>query len=284
MLDDFSLIPGEAFEAMGSVSNNLIDKISNAVGHVFSPRGKQKDKEEAVKFWIEEIKNNESMPALAKAAAISEARKIIKQYSNKNNILQIAINNLGDTANPYRLEEDWIEIFMDKAGKISNEDVQLMFGKLLAEECNNPNSVSKSLLNALTLMDKRLANSFKTLCKYSIHINDETHTDGIEVIIPDVTDMEAYNITLQFMDIVDLASLGLLEYNMGQYVMGQTGTVRYGDERIAVKGKEPILCGMVNTTSIGQELAKVIIPEVDYIYFEKIKKFWTEHDVNISTL
>lgn len=284
MLDNFSLLPKEAFEALGDFGNNLLDKLSSAVGFVFIPRGKRKDMEEAVQFFVDEIKKNDSMPLLARAAAISSARKTIKTYINQNDIVEIALSNLSDNSDINGVEDDWLSNFMDKAGNISGEDMKLIFGKILAEECNKLGSISRSLVNTLATMDRTSANSFRKLCTYVITatINGDL---APSVVIPSVTDFEKYRINMQFGEIVDLTSLGLIEYEpLTGYLLpsDEEEIVTYGNKRFKFKiPQKNIPCGQVNLTRSGSELFKIIVQDVDWKYFDKMKEYWKEKGIEI---
>ncbi len=45
-----------------------------------------------------------------------------------------------ESANLQKIEDDWLEQFMVKAGRISSKEFQWIWGKTLARECNNPGS------------------------------------------------------------------------------------------------------------------------------------------------
>lgn len=170
-MENFNILPKEAFESLASVANNLIDKISSATGYIVAPKGKKRDMEEAVSFYIDTIKSNDSMPDLMKAACISNARKAIREYSNQYDILCIAMDNLNETANPDLLNDDWLIEFWEKAGCVNDNDIKLIFGKILAGTCNNRDTqISKSLIHKLYLMDGRIAKALQKLKQYAVLI------------------------------------------------------------------------------------------------------------------
>lgn len=173
MFDNFNLIPGEAFNAWDHISNNLINKIADATGYIVTPHGKRRDKEEAINYFIEEIKKNDKMPLYLKAASISEARKMLKQYSNQQDILYESMKYLDDNAKPEAIDDDWLVNFMEKAGNVSNKDIQLIFAKILAEEANKQGTISRNLINIIAMMDYELANAFRELIKCAVFVEDK---------------------------------------------------------------------------------------------------------------
>lgn len=286
MNDEYSVFPKEAFAPLGEVANNLIDKVSNAIGYVYIPKGKRKDRNDAVEYLIKEIKENKDMPRLAKAAAISNARKIIREYSNKNDILTIAIEHLSKDSKIDRLENDWLNNFFDKAGGISDKDVQILFGKILAEECANPGCVSKSLINILAIMDSGSAEAFRKLRNYIFTVIDaESINEKYVVMIPSVSAMNMKEIDVMFDDIVELTRLGLIEYLViGQY-SNDFGEVilKYAEKSIKIMPKDKGLpLGAVNLTRVGQELASLLVMEMpDYKYYDNIIRYWEEKGADV---
>lgn len=286
MLDNVSLIPGEAFEMAGNISINLINKISNATGYILTPRGKRKNKEDAINYFIEEIKKNDKMPLYLKAVNISEARRLLKKYSHQENIIFESMKYLNDNANPDLIDDDWLVNFMEKAGNISNKDVQAIYAKILSEECNKPGTISRNLINIISIMDKELANAFKELMKCVIFIENENGEEEPSAMYP--MNDEEYNKSLHFMDIVNLSSLGLIEYSAGLsggYIWSvKRLKARYGNQHFILKCQDEetgISGGNVSLTRSGMELAKVLTPEVEYTYLEKIKSFWRKREIEV---
>lgn len=122
------------FDAIGDVVINLTNRLSEGVGWIANRETPQKA---AIHTYIEEIQKSDH-PPLIKAALISNAKKTIKEYCNQNNIVQIAVQSLEEKAKPEMIEEDWLAQFMDKARLVSSEGFQLIWGKILAGECNEP--------------------------------------------------------------------------------------------------------------------------------------------------
>ena len=165
-MSDISLID---FSWIGDVAGKLIDALTKACGWVVNH---DNPKRLALKSYIQDIQNSD-YPPLEKAALISNAKKTIKEYNNQLSIVSIAAKSLNNNAVPNNVDEDWIALFMDKARFVSQEEFQLIWGKLLAEECNNPKSVPKGLLFTLEMMDREDAESFMNLSNLTIDVCDK---------------------------------------------------------------------------------------------------------------
>ena len=152
-------------ESVAVVANKLIDKLSEAVGFVFAPRGRYMHRMEGEKLFLKEIAENKELDVFTKAAIMSNTRKIIKQYKNQNDIVQIAVSNLQKSASPENVDESWIMEFMDKCKNIQDDTIKIIWGKILAEECNNNGSVSKKVIHVLAYIDNEEAKIFEKICE-----------------------------------------------------------------------------------------------------------------------
>ena len=75
-----------SFDGFSDVANNLIDKISNAVGWVVSH---DTPKKIAVDTYIKDIQES-NFDAITKASLISRAKKTIKEYCNQRDIVLVS--------------------------------------------------------------------------------------------------------------------------------------------------------------------------------------------------
>ena len=156
-------------DGAADVANNLLDKLGTAVGWGVN---RETPERIAIATYIEDIKNSD-YDSLLKAALISQAKKTIKEYCNQKDVVGFAINELREGANPQKVDDDWIALFMNQARLISDEVFQSIWGKILAEECNDNNSIPKKLLYTLAQMDREDAETFTTLCSLAVKVDDE---------------------------------------------------------------------------------------------------------------
>ena len=112
------------FSGISDVANNLINKLSDCVGWCAN---RETPKKIAISTYIADIQKSNRDP-LVKAALISNAKKILKEYCNQYDIINIAINSLKEDSTPESIDEDWISIFMDRARLVSSEEFKLIWG------------------------------------------------------------------------------------------------------------------------------------------------------------
>lgn len=115
-------------------------------------------------------------PAYARAAATKFARKIVRERQSLDKISTIAADQLSQantsTEAPQggdsEIESDWINNFEQEAAQKSSEEMQQMFGKILAGEILKPGSFSIKAVKILGQLDHRTAQLFQLLCSATI--------------------------------------------------------------------------------------------------------------------
>lgn len=253
-LTDF-LGAGEVATALGGVVTALLDKLEHAVGWCANHDTPSRT---AVNTYIEEIQNSDKDP-LVKAALISNARKIVKEYCNQKNIVSIAIQSVKSDAKPENIDDDWLAQFMDKARLVSAEEFQLIWGKILANECNHPGCVPRALLEILPRMDRSDAEAFTALKSVSVELGDAISP---VVVYNKLSYYEQWNIT--FDSIMNLQALGLVAANLGDFFEGyavsstMSTTANYYGKKIDLSPPNELPVGCAVYTKTGDALAKAI--------------------------
>lgn len=268
MFDNLELIPPEAFTSLGSVAEKIIDKISNAIGWIVMPKGNHKNLLDAETYLIEQIKEDEKMPLMLKAASISNARKMIKEYENQSEILYEALNYIGENVIPEKVEDDWLSYFFDKAKNVSRSDVQRVWAKLLAKEFNEPGSVSKALIHILSIIDNEAAQKFTKLADFSYFLNGTP-----QVLIYMLSHTSIYSkYGLLPGDILYLEDIGLLQSDSQGYVqeLEKGDIIEYFDNRIQVESSKTFRVGNTLLSKAGEELLSIITEKEKIAEFEEI--------------
>ena len=122
----------------------------------------------------------------ARLAGIKFSEKIIREQINLDNFSAIAANEVrkeqsGGSTDSTRhsgeeniINDDWLNTFEEEARQKSTEDMQLLFGRILAGEINKPGSYSIKAVKTLTQLDQRIAILFKRLCSVSSGLIDSS--------------------------------------------------------------------------------------------------------------
>lgn len=287
-MSEISVIPKEMFQPLADVAITLIDKLSCVAGFIVTPKGKRKDREDAVAFLVDEIKSNSTMPPMAKAAAISEARRMLKKYSNQNDIINMAMEQLSEDAHPETVDNDWIEEFLDRTENVSKEDLKYIFAKILAEECEHNGSISKRLLSILAIMNSNYANYFKKICKYLIVSKDTQGNVELLLIVGNINDLSKAPVHLAYNEIEELSNIGLLNIvQNGEYISDPPiDEFTYGDFRYKINKipQEGCFIGQLSLTDIGRELANILVRECEAGYELKLETYFKSRGYEIERI
>lgn len=266
-------------DGFADVANNLIDKVSAAVGWVANHQTPSKI---AVNTYIQEIQNSSYDP-LTKAALISQAKKSIKEYCNQQNVLEFAMRSLVPTARPEEVDEDWLTQFMDKARLVSTEEFQMLWGNLLAQECNAPGSIPKSLLHIMEQMDRVMANAFMVITSLSVWYIDQGEPFWTPVITGAHFDSYYRSLGITYDNLIDLQSVGLIKMDFGiaesSYVQTFDPSFRnihYHDQVYVVpENHTEFPVGNVIYTGAGNALCRAITPKkIEGFFEDKCVPFW----------
>ncbi len=250
------------WEALSDIANNLINRLAEAVGWIVTHPTPKRIAEDT---YIEEIRNSNLNP-ITKAAAISSARKTIKEYSNQKNIVQHALSQLRDDANPHNVSDDWYLQFMDKARLISDSELQIIWGHILAEEVNSPGTVSKKLLHNLSLMSNSDAENFLNISRFCFWDKKDRITHPILYIKEHSGHYADYNITTSILN--ELSSFSLLETNYDTgFAFSKKKLLIYQNHMLELKA-DRIPVGNIRFTPDGQKLFNIITKHNNYKILE----------------
>jgi hypothetical protein len=122
-------------------------------------------------------------PQLAEAASNRYGARIVRQQVNLNRVSAIALDELkaksaksGDVREGAEgvavdeIDTDWLNVFETEASEKSSEQMQMLFGKILAGEVQRPKSFSIKTLRLISQLETNTAQLFKHLCSLSISL------------------------------------------------------------------------------------------------------------------
>lgn len=283
-------------------NENVLNKTAGIAGMLFPYVGITK---RAVDMYISEIEKS-SMTTEVKMFSILNTKQTLKKIKNQKSIAEIAIENAKegtDFSEKSEVNEEWLDRFMDSAGFVSAEDIQLIWGKILANEFEQPGSTPPNMIRILSEITPDLAMAFRNICSMIVWMWPLKEDGSIEkslkkVIVPYTNNDDKFGeLGLSFNVLNELESLGLIKFET------LTGYINKGitNDKILLcvsdklelieeykKGEIPI--GNVILTSAGRSLQEIIdLNEIDE-YYEMIKnylsagkvKFAEEHDFVVT--
>lgn len=231
---------GEALEiakVLVSPIEKLMDIISNGIGVLYEPRHKRKMVDAAV-YEINKIgeamRNAADMPVvynqdgvainsedfnrlIQRAGTRLVLQETIKQHNIENvvdNAYEILEREENCSGEP--VEQGWINNFFDSVANVSDEELQNLWGKILAGEIKTPGRFSIRTLDVLRKLSKKEAEIFEKIVPFILKCyGDETKSFYDYFLLSDSLSSEnmeekfGYN----FPDMVTLNEAGLISYN-----------------------------------------------------------------------
>ena len=120
-------------------------------------------------------------PEYARAAVKRYGQKIVREQVNLDQVSEVAANQIrqdatllvGDHTAPTEtapINDDWLNHFAKEASQKSTEEMQLLFGRILAGEIQRPSSFSIKTVKLLGELDSRAATLFRLLCSLCVSL------------------------------------------------------------------------------------------------------------------
>ncbi len=261
----------------------LIEKVSNAFGRHFDRRQTIRMAEAETEadriVRVGATKTDIEVAELRQRAADRFINEEMTKQVNIESITQLATQALAEDADPEKIEDDWITNFFDKSRIVSDFDMQLIWGKILAGEANNSGSFSRKTVNLVADIDKHDALLFTNLCNFTWTIG------GFEYPLVYDTQSAIYqsqNIYLE--TLIHLQTLGLVEdggsLGFRRVNLPQTVDTTYFGRPLALNmpkvGGNQLATGQAMFTRPGRELKGVCSMAPVPGFFEYVHDRWAD--------
>jgi hypothetical protein len=255
----------------------LIEKISGAIGEIYRPYGIKLLARAESEAELIKAKSQIEITELQRRAFTRLAAEEAKKQSNIEQITEKALNQLDNASKPQDMDDDWITNFFDKCRTVSDEEMQLLWAKILAGEANSPGVYSKRTVNLLNSLDKKDAELFTLLCNFVWVMGGESY--------PLVLDCKApiyFENGIDFFNLTDLDTLGLIRFDpVAGFEINYKGFVAFNYHHDAIifnqnsLNKGRINIGNVMLTKIGKELSRVSSTKKIDGFYKYVLDYWT---------
>ena len=175
---------------------------------VASLEGKAAEKREETEARIKIIRENADQiaremkvnPEYARRAANKFSGKIIREQLNLDAVSAIAVDELNaeqpassinqhaNNDDEQTINDDWLNTFEEEARQISTEEMQTLFGRILAGEIRNPGSYSRRTVKILGELDQNTAALFKKLCSICVVLEEPRDERLVQTITVSLLD------------------------------------------------------------------------------------------------
>lgn len=167
-------------------------------------------------------------------------------------------------------ETDFSETFFNKwfnhAKEVSDEELQGLWGKLLAEEIQSPNSINYMILNTFSLMSKKQMLNFTNLVKYNAfteYVFYDSKKDWSnrfdEISYSDFLELQDLNI-IKASHIGNIHESISLPKDIEEYYFSKGGD---GDYCLLINSDKEIHPNIFRLTSIGMKLLSIVESNLD---------------------
>lgn len=251
-------------------------------------------------------------PAYARAAVAKFGRKILRERVNIDQISDVAAEELkserSSSASDKATEappisEDWLNAFEDEAARMSSEQMQLLFGRILAGEIRKPSSFSIKTIKVMAQLDNRAATLFQTLCSLAVSLR-AVNTDG-DFLVDDFrvvsmgnaasNSLRAYGLAFDELNVLQEYGLIISDYN--SYMGYSASIIRH--DRVTLpfsyqsqpwafipqdikKDFGEFHVNGVALSRSGRELAPVVDTKPNEAYTTALKKFFENQGVAMT--
>ena len=280
-----SLIKINDVAGLAEPTTLLINKISDAIGSFYEPRQIKRIAEAKVEAAKIEARGKIEITNLRRRAAIRWMNEEAKNQQNMEAIATAALPNVREEARPDSIENDWIVNFFDKCRKISDDEMQGLWARILSGEANVPGSFSKRTVNCVAELDKSDAELFTRLCGFTFVWQTTKATRQ-----PLIFDHEAEiysNHGINFESLYHLESIGLIRNYLASFSgisrhnLPKHCVVTYHGRSLALElpkdGGNEVKAGKVFFTSMGAELASICTSQPVEGFWEYVLHQWKQY-------
>ena len=275
-------------------NENVLNKSVGVMGMLFPFAGL---KQKAVEMYVEDIEKSD-LPAETKVFMVLNTKKTFKKIKNQKAIAEIAMENAKqgtDFSEDSGVSEEWLDRFMDSAGFVSSEEIQWIWGKILANEFERPGSTPPNMIRILSEITPELASAFRYICSMRIWIlplneNGDIQGEFQELFVPYNKNNEKFReCGVSFNVLNELETLGVIRFeSLSAYI--STGITNdkvlicVGDKLDVIeeyrKGELPI--GNVMLTSVGEALKSITDSVEISDYYEMVKIYMSDNGVKFA--
>jgi hypothetical protein len=278
---------------LGPAGKALVEKIASATGTLYAPLGTilqaaadvSADKIKAEGETEVELVRRRGLQRLA----AEETKKQMNLEAIYGKTFQMCLESGIGSATIERMDDDWIVSHSEKARLVSDKEMQILWARVLASEAEVPGSFSKRTLEMLSVLEKREAHLFTSVCRFVVRQKSSAvvailHDHDPKMGFPKVyTELRINDSTL-----AHLAQIGLVRLvveNLRVYDDPVVDVEYFGDCRtFIISEKEPrgylINSGCVSLTRVGWELAGIAGAEPVEGFFDFLEAEWAKDGIS----
>ena len=230
-----------------------------------------------------------------------------KRQANIGSVVRNAAAELGDgEVQEHEVDHDWTARFFNDVQDVSSEEMQKLWGKVLAGEVERPGSTSIKTLAILKNLDKSVAILFGKLCSTCVSIRPDGNS-VVDARAPSLggnaakNALKDYNLGFGNLNVLNEHGLVISDYNSWYDIQLAIGIAAGGTRASLIRipfyfqgkywvlvptaqrdvGKEFRLSGVALTKS-GQELSRVVALEPADQYAQALQDYFEKDSLRMT--
>lgn len=168
MADEFNNVKIEVGGDISKPADTFINKLASAANLIYAPIHTRLMAQANADALLIEAKAELAVADLKRRAASRVMLEEMQNQANMESIADKAFPLLTDKADASKVDDDWMANFFAKGRTISNDEMQQLWGKLLAAEVNEPGAFSRKTVNLLQDLDYEDAELFSIVCCFFV--------------------------------------------------------------------------------------------------------------------
>jgi hypothetical protein len=269
-------------------ANTLIERCSDAVGGLFAPHQIRRIARAQADADKTDAKAQIEISNLQRRAVRRWIAEEGRKQQNMEAILQKALPDVKNDAKPEAVNEDWLTNFFDKGRLISDEQMQLLWGRILAGEANAPGQFSKKTVNLVASLDKEDAITFSSLCRFVMNIEGYP---TLTILDPQHPIYSKAN--LPFGAFMHLDYTGLIQLDVTAHIsrvgLSKEANADYFGEPLSLTFEQDfeeyrLNVGCAVLTQAGRELHALSNAEPCDGFIEVAAEYWKKYSVSLRRL
>ncbi|MCY3899274.1 MAG: DUF2806 domain-containing protein [Caldilineaceae bacterium] len=230
-----------------------------------------------------------------------------KRQANIGSVVRNAAAELGDgEVQEHEVDHDWTARFFNDVQDVSSEEMQKLWGKVLAGEVERPGSTSIKTLAILKNLDKSVATLFGKICSICVSIRPDGNS-FMDARVPSLggnaatNALKDYNLGFGNLNVLNEHGLVISDYNSWYDIRAAIGIAAGGTRPSFVRiplyfqgkywvlvpttqrdlGKEFRLSGVALTKS-GQELSRIVALEPADQYAQALQDYFEKDSLRMT--
>lgn len=271
----------------GDAANKLADILKDAAGIIIEPAKKLTNSQ--VEMYIEKKRVRHSIELekieLAERAKLRIFETEIRRQHNLEIIGYEAIKQLPPDAKPEEIDIDWLHHFSDSCKDVGEEELRKIWSNILSKEATQRGQFSKRTINALKNFSINDCKIFNALSKYIGNFDESIYF----LINPTYSSNYSFfeESEISYREMLHMNHLNLISDNSNAVFATHPNepiTINFQDKELTLENEteKSINQQYYIVTDIGMELMKIVLPEPDELYIEKLKEYFSRRKIKVT--